>query len=63
MAPNGAQIVDAASSSAPVKSKSKKEEGAGGNMMPPRKPGAGQNTLEYRLDYVVSFIVFNVSKT
>jgi hypothetical protein len=58
LAPTGAAIVDAASSSAPVKSKSKKEEGGGGNMMPVRKAGAGQNTLEYRLDYVVSFILF-----
>jgi hypothetical protein len=53
LVPNGAQIIDPASSSAPVKQQAKKEKPD--IAVPVQiKKAAGQNTLEYRLDYVVS---------
>jgi hypothetical protein len=52
LVPNGAQIVDPASSSAPVKQtkKDKPDVGAPTSV----KKGGANNTLEHRLDYVVS---------
>lgn len=50
LVPSGAQVIDPASSSAPTKQKKRNDEAP----VPAKRQGGGQNTIEYRLDYVVS---------
>ena len=52
LAPSGAQVIDPASSSAPVKSKKRNDEPSA----PAKRGTQGQNTIEYRLDYVCNFL-------